>query len=426
MQRLILQELLAWKASENRKPLILKGARQVGKTWILKKFGSEHFKKYIYLNFEASGVLQGLFEPDFDLKRILSTIEIVSGISVDPNTLLIFDEIQEAPKGLTALKYFYENAPEYFVVAAGSFLGVSLQQNHAFPVGKVDFLFLYPLSFEEFLLNSGEELLHRHLREGNVSIIRPFHEKLISLLRAYYFTGGMPEVLDVWLKKRDVKQVRALQQKILLGYENDFGKYAPAADVPKIRLVWVSVIRQLAKENRKFTYSELKKGGRAKEFEVSIQWLVNAGLVYKCHRISKPAIPLKSYAEPDAFKLFLLDVGLLNAMAGIDAQTLLLKNQVLKEYKGAMTEQFVCQELRQKYELFYWSSEQGNAELDFLIQKDSSVIPIEVKSEENLKAKSLAVYAEKFKPEEAIRLSMSFFREQDWMRNVPLYAGFLV
>jgi len=426
MQRLILQELLAWKASENRKPLILKGARQVGKTWILKKFGSEHFKKYIYLNFEASGVLQGLFEPDLDLKRILSTIEIVSGISVDPNTLLIFDEIQEAPKGLTALKYFYENAPEYFVVAAGSFLGVSLQQNHAFPVGKVDFLFLYPLSFEEFLLNSGEELLHRHVREGNVSIIRPFHEKLISLLRAYYFTGGMPEVLDVWLKKRDVKQVRALQQKILLGYENDFGKYAPAADVPKIRLVWVSVIRQLAKENRKFTYSELKKGGRAKEFEVSIQWLVNAGLVYKCHRISKPAIPLKSYAEPNAFKLFLLDVGLLNAMAGIDAQTLLLKNQVLKEYKGAMTEQFVCQELRQKYELFYWSSERGNAELDFLIQKDSSVIPIEVKSEENLKAKSLAVYAEKIKPEEAIRLSMSFFREQDWMRNVPLYAGFLV
>ncbi len=426
MQRLILQELLAWKASENRKPLILKGARQVGKTWILKKFGSEHFKKCIYLNFEASGVLQGLFEPDFDLKRILSTIEIVSGISVDENTLLIFDEIQEAPKGLTALKYFYENAPEYFVVAAGSFLGISLQQNHAFPIGKVDFLFLYPLSFEEFLLNSGEELLHRHLREGNVSIIRPFHEKLISLLRAYYFTGGMPEVLDFWLKKRDVKQVRALQQKILLGYENDFGKYAPAADVPKIRQVWVSVIRQLAKENRKFTYSELKKGARAQEFETSIQWLVNAGLVYKCHRISKPAIPLKSYAEPDAFKLYLLDVGLLNAMAGIDAQTLLLKNQVLKEYKGAMTEQFVCQVLRQKYELFYWSSERGNAELDFLIQKESSVIPIEVKAEENLKAKSLAVYAEKFKPEEAIRLSMSFFREQDWMRNMPLYAAFLV
>ena len=426
MQRLILQELLAWKTSANRKPLILKGARQVGKTWILKKFGAEHFKKCIYLNFETSTVLQELFEPDFDLKRILSIIEIVSGVSADADTLLIFDEIQEARKGLTALKYFYENAPDYFVVAAGSFLGVSLQQSHTFPVGKVDFLFLYPLSFEEFLLNSGEELLHRHLREGNTAIIQPFHEKLVSLLREFYFTGGMPEVLDTWLKKRDMNEVRALQQKILLGYENDFGKYAPAAAVPKIRLVWGSVIRQLAKENQKFAYSELKKGARAQEFEISIQWLVSAGLVYKCHRISKPTVPLKSYADPNAFKLFLLDVGLLNAMAGIDAQTILLKNQVLKEYKGVMTEQFICQELRQKYELFYWSSERGNAELDFLIQRESSIIPIEVKAEENLKAKSLAVYAEKFKPREAIRFSMSFFREQDWMRNMPLYAVFFV
>ncbi len=426
MQRLILPDLLAWKASENRKPLIVKGARQVGKTWILKEFGSSHFKKSVYLNFETSKVLQGLFEPDFDIARILSTIEIVSGISIDEETLLIFDEIQEAPKGLTALKYFYENAPDYFVVAAGSFLGVSLQKNHTFPVGKVDFLYLYPLSFEEFLLNCGEEPLLHHLREKNLEIIRPFHEKLISLLREYYFTGGMPEVLQAWFQKKDANQVRDLQEKILQGYENDFGKYAPAAAVPKIRLVWDSIIRQLSKENKKFTYNQLKKGARAQEFEVSIQWLVSAGLVYKCHRISKPAIPLKTYSEPDAFKLFLLDVGLLNAMAGINAQTLLIKNQVLKEYKGAMTEQFVCQELRLKYELFYWSSERGNAELDFLIQKGDRIIPIEVKAEENLKAKSLAVYAEKYKPEEAIRLSMSFFREQEWMKNVPLYAGFLV
>jgi predicted AAA+ superfamily ATPase len=426
MQRLILKDLLEWKASENRKPLIIQGARQTGKTWIMKEFGAGYFEKSVYFNFETSTVLQSLFVSDFDIKRILATLEIAAATSISKDTLLIFDEIQEAPGGITALKYFFEQAPEYFIVAAGSFLGLSLQKSHTFPVGKVDFLFLYPLSFEEFLLNAGEERLLLALHERNHDVVKPFHEKLIRLLREYYFTGGMPEALNRWLEKKDPKSVREIQNKILLGYENDFGKYAPAATVPKIRLVWQSVVSQLSRENRKFVFRYLKKGARVQEFESAIQWLALAGLVHKCSRISKPAIPLKSYADYDSFKLFLLDVGLLNAMAGLESEILLIKNQVLTEYKGAMTEQFVAQELKLKYDLFYWSSDSGNSEIDFVVQKGSRIIPAEVKAEENLKSKSLRVYSEKYQPVKAMRLSMSFFRDQDWMQNVPLYATFLL
>lgn len=300
--------------------------------------------------------------------------------------MLIFDEIQEAAKGLTALKYFYEDAPEYFIVAAGSFLGISLQKNHTFPVGKVDLLFLAPLSFEEFLVNCGEEQLLKNLREENYEGLRPFHERLISLLREYYFTGGMPEVLNTWFEKKDLHEARAVQLKILARYENDFGKYAPAQTVTRIRMVWQSLVGQLAKENRKFVYHSLKKGARAQEFEAAIQWLSDAGLVLRCYRISKPAVPLKSYADFSSFKLYLLDVGLLNAMAGIDEKSLLLKNKLMEEYKGAMTEQFVCQELRLRYPLFYWSPDSGNSEIDFILQKDTRIIPVEVKAEENSKA----------------------------------------
>jgi predicted AAA+ superfamily ATPase len=426
MQRLIIEKLNDWKESKSRKPLIIQGARQVGKTWIMKEFGEVHFKRFVYLNFENNSRLQSAFEADFHIPRLISIFEIEAGKTIDEETLIILDEIQEAPKGLTALKYFFENSPGYFVVAAGSFLGVSLQKGNTFPVGKVDFLQLFPMSFEEFLLNSGENILLKHLLEQNWEVVKPFHEKLISLLRIYYFVGGMPEVMKAYLDTRDLKMVRALQKNIVLGYENDFAKYAPTAAVPKIRLVWQSLIGQLAKENRKFMYGQLKKGGRASEFEQAIAWLVNSGLVLRCNRVSKPELPLKSYADAAAFKLFMLDVGLLNAMAGIEDVVLLEKNQILKEFKGAMTEQFICQELALHQEVFYWAPESGTAEIDFLIQQGSHVVPIEVKAEENLKSKSLAVFAEKYKPNRALRFSMNFYREQNWLTNYPLYACFSI
>ena len=423
MKRNIMKDLEVWRSNPSRKPLIVQGARQVGKTWIMKEFGKMYFQNTVYINFESSIRLQQIFVNDFDIQRITSIFEIESGKKIIPNeTLIILDEIQEAEKGLTALKYFNENAPEYYVIAAGSLLGVSLQKNNTFPVGKVDFLNLYPLSFEEFLLNINEEPIATALHEKKWAIIEPFHEKLIEYLRIYYFVGGMPEVVQTYIQTNDFQQVRKIQNSIILGYENDFSKYAPVEIVPKIRLVWQSILGQLAKENKKFIYGQLKKGARAKDFEVAIHWLVNAGLLLKCSKITKPSIPLKSYADYDAFKLFLVDVGLLNAMANIDEQILLYKNKILIEFKGALTEQFVAQELVLQYDLFYWTAENATAEVDFVIQKNQEIIPIEVKAEENLKAKSLKVFEEKFKTKNAIRFSMNQFRKENWLENTPLYA----
>jgi uncharacterized protein len=423
MQRLFIDKLQQWKASKNRKPLIIQGARQVGKTWIMKEFGKLHFESVVYINFESSLRLQSIFSNDFDMDRILSIFEIETGISINAQTtLILLDEIQEAEKGLTALKYFNENAPEYFVIAAGSLLGVSLQKNNTFPVGKVDFLNLYPLSFEEFLINSNETTLTNALKDKKWDIIAPFHDKLIHYLRLYYFIGGMPEVVNTYLETKNFEQIRILQSNLLAGYENDFAKYAPNEIVPKIRLVWQSILGQLAKENKKFIYGQLKKGARAKEFEASINWLTNAGMLLKCTKVNKPTIPLKTYSDYDVFKLYLLDIGLLNAMASISEQILLNKNQILVEFKGALTEQFVCQELKLKHELFYWTAENATAEIDFIIQKEQEIIPIEVKAEENLKAKSLKVFAEKFENKNAIRTSMNKYRKEDWLENMPLYS----
>jgi uncharacterized protein len=369
MKRLFIHELQKWKNAKNRKPLIIQGARQVGKTWIMKEFGKLHFENVVYINFESSLRLQSIFINDFDINRIISIFEIETGITIIPTkTLIILDEIQEADKGLTALKYFNENAPEYFIVAAGSLLGVSLQKNNTFPVGKVDFLNLYPLSFEEFLINSNETPLVNAIKDKKWSIIEPFHEKIIYYLRLYYFIGGMPEVMSTYMVTKNFEQVRIIQKNLLLGYENDFAKYAPIEIVPKIRMVWQSVLGQLAKENKKFIYGQIKKGARAKEFEAAINWLTNAGMIIKCMKINKPIIPLKTYADYDVFKLYLLDIGLLNAMANISEQILLNKNQILIEFKGALTEQFVCQELKLNFELFYWTAENATAEIDFIIQ----------------------------------------------------------
>jgi len=425
MQRLISNELVKWKHSNNRKPLIIQGARQVGKTWIMKEFGKNHFKNVAYINFESSVRLQSIFKDDFDINRILMVFEIELGLKIQPETtLLILDEIQEAEKGLTVLKYFLENAPEYFVLAAGSLLGVSIQKNNTFPVGKVELLNLYPLSFQEFLININEEGLVEAMKKEKWSIVEPFHIKLTHYLRLYYFIGGMPESVHTYIETNNLEKVRIIQNNIISGYENDFAKYATVDIVPKIRMVWHSIIGQLAKENKKFMYGQLKKGARAKDFESAINWLTNAGLLKKCLQVTKPVIPLKSYADYDRFKLYLLDIGLLNAMANISKQILLNKNQILMEFKGALTEQFVGQELSVHTDLFYWSAENASAEIDFVWQKEHGIIPIEVKAEENLKAKSLKVFVEKYKPTNAVRTSMSFYRKEEWLENIPLYGVF--
>lgn len=423
MERSIYQDLLHWKNAPNRKPLILQGARQVGKTWLMRAFGKAEFEQTVYLNFESSTRLKTLFSIDFDIQRIISIIEIEVNHKIKPKTtLLIFDEIQEAERGLTALKYFYEQAPQYCIVAAGSLLGVSLQINTSFPVGKVDFLKMYPMSFQEFLENTGQNLLKEHLLAKNWAIIDTFHDKLVELLRLYYFIGGMPEAVFNYVQFQDLNQVRAIQETILMGYQNDFSKYAPIEIVPRIRLVWQHLVGQLAKENRKFMYGQLKKGARAKDFEAAIAWLADAGLILKVNLVEKPAIPLQAYADFDSFKLFGLDVGLLNASAKIDPKILLEKNSILTEFKGAITEQFVAQQLKMKHEIYYWSASNATAEIDFLIQLQNQIIPIEVKAEENLKSKSLKVFFERFSPLQATRVSMSRFRQQDWLVNIPLYG----
>ncbi|MFN4145881.1 MAG: ATP-binding protein [Runella sp.] len=424
MKRAIYEDLLRWKNSPNRKPLILQGARQVGKTWLMRELGNNEFEQVVYLNFESSQRLKSLFSVDFDIVRIISIIEIEANQKIDPDkTLLIFDEIQEADKGLTALKYFYEQAPHYYIVAAGSLLGVSLQKNTSFPVGKVDFLRMYPMSFFEFLDNIGHHLLKEHLEAQNWNVIETFHEKLVELLRLYYFVGGMPEAVFNYLQQRDLNEVRAIQEKILWGYENDFAKYAPLEAVPRIRLVWHHLMSQLAKENRKFIYGQIKKGSRAKDFETAIGWLTEAGLILKVHLVEKPTLPLKSYTDFDSFKLYCVDVGLLNAMAQLDAKILLEKNSILTEFKGALTEQFVAQQLHIQHDVYYWSAPNATAEVDFLLQRQNEIVPIEVKAEENLKAKSLKVFVDKYKPNRAVRCSMSPYRVQDWLVNLPLYAA---
>jgi uncharacterized protein len=423
MERYLLETLAKWKDSPKRKPLIIQGARQVGKTWLMKTFGEKEFKQVVYLNFESSERLRNMFVADFNIQRIISVIEIESNQKIDTkNCLLIFDEIQEAEKGLTSLKYFYEQAPEYFIVAAGSLLGISLQKNNSFPVGKVDFLQLFPLSFMEFLENIGEGMLAVQLKNKNWEIVNSFHEKLVEKLRLYYFIGGMPEVVANYIENKNLETVRAIQQKIIIGYENDFAKHAPNDIVPKIKLVWQSLISQLAKENRKFIYGQIKKGARAKDFEMAINWLVDAGLVLKVNRIEKPTLPLNAYADYDAFKLFLLDIGLLNAIGNLNQKILLEKNNILTEFKGALTEQFVCQQLKIKTEIYYWAVANSIAEIDFVLQHKNEIIPIEVKAEENLKAKSLKVYVEKFAPKTALRTSMNMYREESWLVNVPLYG----
>ena len=425
MERFAMEQLKKWNSRKNRKPLILKGARQVGKTWLMKEFGRTHFKYTAYVNFDNNKNMANVFEGDYDIARILMAINIETGVKIHPGeTLIIFDEIQECPKAIASLKYFYEEAPEYAVIAAGSLLGVAIHKGVSFPVGKVDTLELNPLSFREFLRAIGEEGLAELIDEVNIPLIESFREKYIDWLKKYYFIGGMPEVVSSFVAERDFTEVRRIQRRIIEMYEADFRKHTSTNELPRIRMVWNSIPMQLAKENKKFFFGKIKEGARAKDFEIAIEWLLDCGLIKKVYNVSKPAMPLKAYTEFAAFKLYLLDVGLLAAMSELDAKSILDGNAIFVEFKGALTEQYVLQQLIADTEFtpYYYSETKSEGEIDFLIQKGTDIVPIEVKAEENLKAKSLRVYCDKFKPQMAIRTSMSNYREQDWMVNVPLYV----
>lgn len=425
MERLIMEKLVQWKNKKNRKPLILKGARQVGKTWLMKEFGKKFFKHTAYINFDNNSRLKDLFEQDYDIERILMALNIETGVKINANdTLIIFDEIQENPSAIASLKYFCENAREYAVIAAGSLLGVAIHQGISFPVGKVDTLDIYPLNFREFLAAMGEQPLADLLDIGDWSLINSFRDKYIDWLKKYYYIGGMPEVVDAFRKHKDFAEVRKIQNTIVELYEDDFSKHTAENELPRIRMVWNSIPMQLAKENKKFFFGQIKEGGRAKDFEIAIEWLLDCGLIYKVYRVNKPAMPLKAYMDFSAFKIYMLDVGLLGALSDVNAKTILEGNSVFTEFKGALTEQYVMQQLVSDttYTPYYYAPEKSQLEIDFVVQKESDIVPVEVKAAENLKAKSLKVYCEKNNPAYAVRTSMSDYRRQEWMCNIPLWA----
>lgn len=424
MKREALKQLYKWKENPDRKPLIIRGARQVGKTWLMKEFASEAYPQYAYINFEDNEIAKNIFQKDFDIDRILLALQLVTNITITTDTLIIFDEIQEAPRGITSLKYFQEKAPQYHVIAAGSLLGVAMHKNESFPVGKVDFMDLYPLSFLEYLDALGEQKFVKLLLQKDWEMTVLFHSKLQEYLRQYFYIGGMPEVVLSFITNKDFSKVRQLQQNILESYDRDFSKHAPITDVPRIRMVWKSIPSQLSKENRKFIYGSLKEGARAKDFELAIEWLKDAGLIYKVNRTKKGELPLTAYEDLSAFKLFVVDTGLLCAMSNLPPKVLLDGNTLFTDYKGALTEQYVLQQLKCIKDLciYYWSADNSRGEIDFLLQYEAEVIPVEVKAEENLQSKSLRTFIDKHPQLHGIRFSMSNYREQDWLTNYPLYA----
>ena len=425
MYREKIEELKAWKKSPNRKPLIIRGARQVGKTWLMKEFGNKYYEKCAYINFDDNTRMEKLFEGDFDLGRILQGLKIESGVNIEPeNTLIILDEVQENPKALKALKYFCENAREYHIVSAGSLLGVAIHEGTSFPVGKVDFIDLKPLSFFEFIEAMGEEELLKLLKNNDLDMINVFSTKVKEYLKLYYYVGGMPEAINSYIEYKDLSEVRNIQKRLLEAYEQDFSKHAPSNIVPRIRQLWNNIPTQLAKENKKFIYGLIKKGARAREYEIALSWLIDCGLVYQVNRVNNSKIPLSAYQDFSAFKLYLLDVGLLSAMAGVDAKTLLDENEFFEEFKGSLTEQYVLCQLKEctQLDVFYCTAEAGTAEIDIITQIGSINVPIEVKASENLQAKSLKTFVEKYKTKINVRTSMSNYRKEEWLINIPLYC----
>lgn len=424
MERSIYSSLKKWKESPTRKPLILQGARQVGKTYILKEFGAREYSEVVYINCDDNNDMQNMFV-DYDVDRIIRSLSAISGISIKPSTtLLILDEIQEVERGLASLKYFCEKAPEYHVAVAGSLLGITLHEGTSFPVGKVDMLYMYPMDFEEFLLAMGKEQLVELLRSNSWAALTPLRGMLTELLRQYYFVGGMPEAVKTYVERGDIWEVRSIHSKIIDAYRNDMSKHVPKQQVQRINMVWNSIPSQLARDNKKFIYGALRKGARANDFEIAIQWLVDSGLVHKVHRISKPVVPLKFYEDMASFKLFLLDCGLLGALSETPPEQILIGDNVFEEYKGAFTENYVLQQLKSlpRTFVYYYCNDNSTLEIDFVVQHEAHVIPIEVKAEENLRAKSLRQFVTDNSGLHGVRFSMSDYREQDWLTNVPLWA----
>ena len=425
MERFLISELEKWKHKKNRKPMVLMGARQVGKTWLMKTFGERNYKKVAYISFYNNQAMKNIFESDYDIKRILPYLNIEVGFSITPeDTLIIFDEIQNAPKAFESLKYFYEEAPEYHIIVAGSLLGVALHQGVSYPVGKVDLLNLYPLSFREFLYAMDEKSLADALITKDYNLINNFSEKYIYHLKNYYFVGGMPEVVDSFRQNHDYNEVRNIQKNILSQYKGDFGKHASANEIPKINMIWESIPMQLAKENKKFFFGKIKEGARSSEFEIAIQWLTDSGLVHKVNRVTEPKLPLSAYKNFSIYKLFILDIGLLCAMSELDAKTILDENNLFVEFKGALTEQYVLQQLicDTNYTPYYFGTDKATFEQDFLIQKENEIIPIEVKASTNVRSQSLKTFSEKYKPKLSVRFSLLPYCDQTWMINIPLFA----
>ena len=425
MFRFAMKKLQNWKEKDNRKPLIIMGARQVGKTWLMKEFGKSFYKKVAYVSFYNNKRMNDVFQVDFDIKRILMNLNIETGVAITPeDTLIILDEIQEAPKVLESLKYFCEEAPEYHVVAAGLLLGVAIHDGVSYPVGKVDILDLYPFNFREFLFAMDEGTLSEALDTKDYTLIDNFSDKYLFWLKNYYYIGGMPAVVDAFRMHKDYGEVRQIQNDIVRQYEGDFGKHIDSHTLPRIRMVWDSIPIQLAKENKKFFFGQIKKGARSSEFEIAIQWLIDCGLVYKVSRVNEPHMPLKAYKSMNAYKLFLIDVGLLGAMSELEAESILEGNDIFIEFKGALSEQYVLQQLISdtEYTPYYYGTEKATFEQDFLIQKGKNIIPIEVKAETNIHSQSLRAYCDKYHPERAVRFSALKYMNQEWMENIPLYA----
>ena len=425
MYRTALEKLYQWKDKKRRKPLIIEGARQVGKTWLMKEFGRRAYAETVYINFDSNSRMAELFSSDLDPARLMMGLELYAGKKINSeNTLLIFDEVQEVPRALSSLKYFYENAPQYHIVCAGSLLGIALHRGTSFPVGKVEFLKLYPLSFKEFLMATGKERFADLLVSQDYEMVRNFKQTYIDALKQYYFVGGMPEAVQDFSENQDFGEVRNIQKRILAAYEQDFSKHAPNDIVPRIRMLWNSIPAQLSRENKKFIYGLVREGARAKEYETAIMWLSDCGLVHKISRVNSAGIPLKAYEDLKAFKLFVLDVGLLGCMTGLRQGTLLDGNDLFVEFKGALTEQYVCQQLKTVDDLgiYYYTNDRGSCEIDFVVDTGEHIIPVEVKAEINLRAKSLKTYQEKFAPEIALRTSMADYKKKDRLVDVPLYA----
>lgn len=425
MERIDIQKLISWKNSTDRKPLVLNGARQVGKTWLLREFARREYAKEAYIVCRKNDLVRQIFTQDFNVERILRALRAISGVDITPgDTLIILDEVQDIPEALEALKYFCENAPEYHIAVAGSLLGISLHSNVSYPVGKVNTLNVYPMNFEEFLLAKGEIEAYKLLTSRDFSVINLLHDKFVDLLRQYYYVGGMPEVVKKYVETGALQEVRRIQNEILHGYDCDFSKHAPKEQVPRIRMVWKSIPSQLFKDNKKFIYGTLRKGARANDFEIAIQWLIDAGLLYKVSRCTKPALPLDIYEDLAAFKLYMVDLGLLGAMVGTEPLQILINNAAFTEYKGGLTEQYVLQQMKSHgvSPIYYHKTDDSRLELDFVIQRQAHLLPIEVKAEGNVRANSLSTLLKNTPSLTAVRYSMLPYKEQGQLTNIPLYA----